>query len=538
MNVKNASISVAMAISALGCLGIHVPIYITNDTVIVPNDVTSYSVGGTNTDEIIGDMWVSNASDLAGCVALPFPAELSWTSPPINLVVGDNGITVSGTDAFDNVWNDSVIITRDNLGTGSPFVDITNETVSVSYDVTRVTIGGTNNAQLAGRMWWSNSLNDASGGLWSDPSWTISDIALEVGSNVIAVTGTNLVATRASDSIVIVRMPFGTGAPFVDVTNEPVVLSYDAMSYWVSGTNNDQVVGDMWVTNETAGGEAQSFPAFVGWAAPAIPLEVGANTIAVYGTNALGDVAGDSVLITRGDIGTGAPFIEITDPLDTLSVKCTVASCTISGTNNPHVVGMMSWTNAATLEGNTFAALSTWSIPGILLATGDNEITVYGTNALGDQTLDTATVYRKTLAESLPRIATNALIFPSADSVLNATLATDIVWWVDGIMDDANDTNLTIAQMGVLVRDDSSEVAVASADISNVLGQISWTVPSSLIGGGTTYVLRFDVVDSDSLTGSVVFVDNPFTVVPEPTSLGVLAVVAILGFRKSNARPA
>jgi len=272
------------------------------------------------------------------------------------------------------------------------------------------------------------------------------------------------------------------------------------------------------------------------WVAYASPLEVPKGHVrwTARGTNGAGDWV---YAAATNSLHMFEPWISITSSLRTVSYA--IALCSVTGTNNTHVVGGLQWSNALNdASGSLPVSSSEFHISGIPLAVGSNTITVYGTNAWGMQASDSATVCRKTLAESLPRIATNALVFPSADSVLNATLATDIVWWVDGITDDANDTNLTIAQMGVLVRDDSSEVAVASADISNVLGQISWTVPSSLIGGGTTYVLRFDVVDSDSLTGSVVFVDNPFTVVPEPTSLGVLAVVAILGFRKSNARPA
>ncbi|MCX7005041.1 MAG: hypothetical protein NTV22_17440 [bacterium] len=84
-----------------------------------------------------------------------------------------------------------------------------------------------------------------------------------------------------------------------------------------------------------------------------------------------------------------------------------------------------------------------------------------------------------------------------------------------------------IATMRVLVRDDASEVALAATDVSNVLGQAAWTVPASLIGGGTNYVLRFDVVDCDSLTGSMVFTANPFTVVPEPVA-GAMACLLVL----------
>ena len=265
------------------------------------------------------------------------------------------------------------------------------------------------------------------------------------------------------------------------------------------------------------------------WFAYQSPLEVpkGRCQWTARGTNGAGEWVYATITNT---LYLYNPLVAITDPPGTVTVKHTVASCAISGTNNAYVVGSLMWTNRLTgASGSRTNHDSGFAILGIALGVGANDITVAGTNAWGVQASDSVTVHRKTLAESEPQIATNALIFPSAGSVLDAIHATDIVWRVNGIMDDAGGTNLVIANMSVLVRDDATEVAVAALDVSNVLGQTPWIVPASLVGGGTTYVLRFDVVDSDSLTGSMVFVDTPFTVVPEPTFIGVLAALAFIG---------
>ena len=114
------------------------------------------------------------------------------------------------------------------------------------------------------------------------------------------------------------------------------------------------------------------------------------------------------------------------------------------------------------------------------------------------------------------QIATNALIFPSANSELIEGDLTNIIWDVEKITDDIDGTNLTITKISVHLSETTNEVATVTNDVSNLLGEIPWFVPEYLIGGDTNYVLRFEVVDSTSLTNSRIFWDNEFIIVPEP----------------------
>jgi len=121
-----------------------------------------------------------------------------------------------------------------------------------------------------------------------------------------------------------------------------------------------------------------------------------------------------------------------------------------------------------------------------------------------------------------PQIATNALIFPSANSELIEEDLTNIIWHVDKITDDIDSSNLIISKISVHLAETSNEVASVTNDISNLLGKIPWLVPENLVGGDTNYVLKFEVVDSSSLTNSRIFWDNKFTIVPEPTIFLIL----------------
>ena len=157
---------------------------------------------------------------------------------------------------------------------------------------------------------------------------------------------------------------------------------------------------------------------------------------------------------------------------------------------------------------------------------GDNWITVFGENKYGYPTNDVVNIHRKTWNESAPQIATNALIFPSAGAELFEGDLTNIIWNSEKITDDIDGTNLTISKISVHLAETTNEVSIVTNDVSNLLGEIPWLVPESLIGGDTNYVLRFEVVDSSSLTNSRIFWDNTFAVVPEPVAFG--AVISYL----------
>ena len=101
----------------------------------------------------------------------------------IDLAVGDNVITVTGTNLLGVVADDTVTITRGGIGTGEPYVDITNASDWVTYDVKSYTIAGTNNIHVVGTMTWSNPLSGDSGTLPASAAWTIAGIDLAVGED-------------------------------------------------------------------------------------------------------------------------------------------------------------------------------------------------------------------------------------------------------------------------------------------------------------------------------------------------------------------
>ena len=375
-----------------GGIGTGLPfINITNENkLLFSYDVIEASIGGTNNIHVMGSqLWTNELSGQHGF--LPVPMSLSWEITNISLDVGENKLSVSGTNYWNRFTNDFVIIERGGVGTGAPFLDITSNVSHVDMSVSQITIAGTNNIHVVG-VTWENTTTIESGialleGLKTPASrWTVPNINLEEGDNEITVTGTNAWGVSISDTIIITR----GGEPLVDIVSTNIFVTYDSKTFTARGTNNKYVVSKWWINlNSSENGNVDSSD---DWNVN-IPIVVGTNEIIVYGSNLWEVIDNDSVIITRGDIGTGAPFIDITNENALLSHNTT--KITIAGTNNLHVMGNMWWTNSFTGDNAVFPAENSWNIPDINIETGTNLIYVFGTNVFGIQTNDVLTIVRE-----------------------------------------------------------------------------------------------------------------------------------------------
>jgi len=216
-------------------------ICITNLNDTVDNSITTYTIGGTNSVNVVGVMnWTNSLSGENNT----FLAQSNWEITNFSLLVGANVITVSGTNSDGYAANDSVTINRLGLGDGTPFINITNENTTVNNDITKYTIGGTNNSEVVGTMTWFNS----AGGFGTFPAtfaWEITNIILETGANEITVIGMNGVGSSTNDTITITR-----GAPDIAIFgNGQAITNGDVTPRSVVGTDFGNVVVGKAVTN-------------------------------------------------------------------------------------------------------------------------------------------------------------------------------------------------------------------------------------------------------------------------------------------------
>jgi len=333
-----------------------------------------------------------------------------------------------------------------NSGGGPPAIWITNLLSNAIFSVGSIPVSGSNNLHAVGTFWVSNSANGAAislGAPFSDPlRWAAPEIALELGSNLLRVSASNLLGAVTSDTRTVMRG--GGDAPTLDVTNSPVLLDFGVTNFVVGGSNNLHVVG-LLVAGNSASGQSIPFPAPTAqphrWSTPPLALAPGVNLISVTGTNLYGAAAMDNLAITRA--GTDIPTLTVTS-MPRL-VMFGITNFMVGGSNNPHVVGTMWASNTANGFVTAFAAPSfkphRWTCPPLSLAPGTNLIVVAGTNALGGFTSAQTTVVR----------LTNTTVYVSATNstpVAPYHTLTSAVTTISAAMEEAGESGLVLVDKG------------------------------------------------------------------------------------------
>jgi hypothetical protein len=130
-----------------------------------------------------------------------------------------------------------------------------------------------------------------------------------------------------------------------------------------------------------------------------------------------------------------------------------------------------------------------------------------------------------------PIIGATALIYPTAGALLEGGAGTSIVWRTSAISDGMDGTTVTVSRISIHTGAATALVADVAYDVPNLQGSAAWFVPDTLQSATTTYVVRLEVADSSGNTNSRVFTQQPFYVVPEVTTPGVL-LAALLAHRR------
>ena len=479
-----------------------VDITIAPQTVIY--DVTSTSIGGSNNWSTVA-LWWSNS--LTGATGPQSPGTPWWIINNIGLAVGANTITVFATNALGVQASASVTVTRGDITTGTPFVDVTNAAQAVTYDVATTDVGGSNNPSVVA-LWWSNSLAAAGGTLApGSPWWTIGGIGLAVGANTITVYGTNALGVASSSSVMVTRGGPGTGTPFVLVTNTPPhFVSNMVTTVYLTGTNNENVAGAMYWTNLTTGaiGPLARNPSSNTWDTTVVSLAVGANHIHVIGTNVYGIEGFDNVTVVRLDAGTNPPYIDITNG-HSLVVIYDVTSATFGGTNY-NVVGTMRWSNVTANTGGSFPAASPWTLTVNGLLVGVNQVYIYGTNAYGAIASEFIDIVRGAPGTGMPFV-----------DITNTTFVADIT--LPCVLAGTNNMNV-VGSMWISNTANGSAASFPAAP--------SWTSAGVNLDLVTNLVMVFGSNTVGSVTNDVVVVVG----IPEGVGICLAALGAAMLARK------
>ncbi len=163
-------------------------------------------------------------------------------------------------------------------------------------------------------------------------------------------------------------------------------LDLDRNGVFDSGTEKVDVA----VPSGTSGNVTLVFPAAPGilTGETFVRLRLSTDPAAANPTGHASDGEVEDHLVPIFPDGFGVPSIDVTTP----SGRVTTPTVRLEGTANVHVVGNLTWSNAATGGTGTVASSANWTIPGIPLGPGVNVITVGGVNQFASPALDSVTL--------------------------------------------------------------------------------------------------------------------------------------------------
>ncbi|HEY0170094.1 MAG TPA: Ig-like domain-containing protein, partial [Pyrinomonadaceae bacterium] len=313
-----------------------------------PNASVNFNGAGTVTGQVVANYLNMNGGKIVGNASVTPPPDATpptvrVTSPPDNSTTTDPAIVVTGT-ATDTGVNAS--------------------------GVASVAVGG------------QPAVYNASTGTWS-----IANVPLALGANVIAVTALDKAGNSAAVSINVRREepPRDTTPPALAITTPSDGLMTKSETVSVSGTAADPAPAASGVASVTVNGVEAARDVLAGtWTVASVPLALGANTITARAADAAGNVSTKALTVTREPTvppDTQAPVVRITSPLDGETVYD--SPVTVTGTADDEGANATGVTRVVVNGvGAVFnAGTKTWTAEGVSLAEGANVVKVEAEDA-------------------------------------------------------------------------------------------------------------------------------------------------------------
>jgi hypothetical protein len=246
---------------------------------------------------------------------------------------------------------------------------------------------------------WSNS-RGGSGTASGTTSWSISNITLSSGDNVITVTVTDSAGNTGTDTITVTNNNIPPNGS-ITINNDDSYTNSTAVTLTLSATDNIGLAGYYLSTSSNVPLASDS-----GWVTisayttsfnDTLPYTLssgdGSKTVYVWYKDGIGnvsDTASDTITLD-----TTRPVITITSPTSNATYTTTSSTINLGGSASDSTSGVSSvtWSNSRGGSG-TASGTTSWSITGINLYSGDNVITVTATDNANNTRTDTITVTR------------------------------------------------------------------------------------------------------------------------------------------------
>jgi hypothetical protein len=324
------------------------------------------------------------------------PLTFSATGLPAGLGVSSTTGLISGTPTTAGTYNVTASVSDGKLSASraftwtitsvdatAPVVVISAPTSAATYKTisTSVTLSGTaSDAVGVSQVTWSN--NRGGSGIASGRTAWSAAIALQIGTNVLTVTGTDAAGNRGTATITVTRNSPPTLAAVSNQTN----AQGQAASLQLSGADAD---GDVL----SYGGNGLPTGLAINVSTGRIsgtPTKAGTYPVTVTVSDGMQTATRSFTwTITGGD--TVAPAVTITGPTTSASYTTTSSTISLRGTASDNIgVTQVSWVNSRGGSGIATGTTS-WSA-GISLQSGSNVLTVTARDAAGNTKTDVLTV--------------------------------------------------------------------------------------------------------------------------------------------------
>lgn len=371
-------------------------IAVTSRSTINSNNLVT--VSGTATDNLgVSSVTWSVNTGATGSATVSGTTSATWTAS-IPVTLGDNVITFRATDTTGNVATTSITVNQ--ADTIAPTLDIVSQTAPNSQGVIAINGSASDNLGVT-TVLWSNSTGGSGSATLSNPNggsavtWSVSNITLTVGDNVITFTVSDSAGNRVSKQITVNRpQPPDTTVPTITIGSPGSVNSSGLVVITGNATDNIGVTSVTWSGSLGGSGSAVvTGTTTAGWTAN-VQLAVGTNVITFTVKDAANNQATAAVSVTRDPpADTTAPNIVITSQ----GTPDTTGKIVISGTaSDNNTVSTISWTNSAGGSGSatitSFGNAVTWSSGNIQLVEGSNVITFTASDSANNNTTTSATI--------------------------------------------------------------------------------------------------------------------------------------------------
>ena len=226
----------------------------------------------------------------------------NWSIPHVTVSEGLNTVVVTAVDASGNTGSASLDIKYTPPDTMLPVVTITTPTRDDLFNTasSSISLAGTagDDGGLSQITWHSS--NGASGIATGTNEWSIDDINLAIGHNIITITATDLAGNNSNDRLTAVYEEADTAAPSVTIESPTTKTKYFSRTSTISlrGKASDNI-GIARVEWRNSRGEQGTCSGAVNWQTPRIKLNRWWNTITITAFDDAGNIDQKQVRVFR-----------------------------------------------------------------------------------------------------------------------------------------------------------------------------------------------------------------------------------------------